>query len=172
MSFTDYRFIELSLPCRDAAVQERFWTGMFGAKVIFRGKVLGQPFTRMQVCGISLLFREDPEYVPPPGPGEEHHYRFHLGLRVHDLDKSITELEARGARFVVTPERLRQLQAEKGAGGDAWQQTDYIAPPLTRERIDAGELRHDVAILVAPDNLWVELNQIEEPADTRWYPGS
>lgn len=35
-----------------------------------------------------------------------------------------------------------------------------------------GEFKHDVAICVGPDHLWIELNQIKEPTDTAWYPGS
>jgi hypothetical protein len=54
--------------------------------------------------------------------------------------------------------------------GKPYLETDFIAGPLTRERITAGEFRHDVAIFVAPDNLWIELNEIQEPQDTQWYP--
>jgi hypothetical protein len=166
----DYRFIEISLSSRDVDVQEEFWTRMFGAKVIFRGLMAGQRFTRLLACGITLIFREDPELVLPPGPGEERHFRQHLGLRVADLEASIGELEGRGAKFVMTPAMVREAQKAKLGTGAPYLQTDYIAPPLTRERITAGEFRHDVAIFVGPDNVWIELNQIKEPADTQWYP--
>ena len=168
-----YRFIEVSLASRDVAAQEEFWTKMFGAKVIFRGKMAGQPFTRIVACGISLIFREDPELQLPPGPGQEFQFRQHLGLSVDDLDEAIADLESKGAQFVMTPALVRQMQKAKQEGsGDPYLQTDYIAPPLSRARIDAGEFKHDVAIFVAPDNLWIELNAIREPQDTRWYPGS
>ena len=161
---------------RDVDAQEEFWTRLFDAQTIFRGRMMGLRFTRMMVCGISLIFREDPDFVPPPGPGEEWLFRSHLGIRVHDMDKAIADLEAKGAQFVLTPARVRELQRmtqEKGEyEGHKYLETDYIRPPLTLDRIKAGEFRHDVAILVAPDNYWVELNHVTEPADTRWYPGS
>lgn len=166
----NYRFMEVSLASRDVRVQEEFWIRMFDAKVIFRGKMMSQPFTRILACGITLIFREDPELVLPPGPGVENQYRQHLGLRVDDLDAAIAELEAKGAKFVMTPALVRQYQQAKQSSGRPQLETDFIAPPLTRERITAGEFRHDVAIFVAPDNLWIELNAIKEPADTQWYP--
>jgi len=167
---TNYRFIEVSLASRDVRVQEEFWTKMFDAKVIFRGKMAGQPFTRLIACGITLIFREDPELALPPGPGEEKQYRQHLGLRVENMDAAIADLEAKGAKFVMTPKLVRQYQKMKGDTGRTYLETDYIAPPLTRARIDSGEYNHEVAIFVGPDNLWLELNEIREPADTSWFP--
>ena len=166
----NYRFMEVSLPCRSVEEQEEFWTRMFDARVIFRGSMASQPFTRMLVCGITIIFRQDPDYVPPPGPGVEFQFRNHLGLRVDDLEASIVELEARGAKFVMTPALVKQFQRGKQDSGKPYLETHYIAPPLTRERISAGEFKHDVAIFVGPDNIWIELNEIREPADTRWYP--
>lgn len=165
-----YTFMEVSLASRDVQAQEDFWIRMFDAKVLFRGKMASQPFTRLLACGITVIFREDPELVLPPGPGQETQFRQHLGLRVDDLDAAIAELEARGATFVMTPALVRQYQQAKQTSGRAFLETDYIAPPLTRERISSGEFKHDVAIFVAPDNLWIELNAVKEPADTQWYP--
>ena len=166
----EYKFIEVSLACRDCAVQEEFWTRMFGAKVIFRGKMMSQPFVRLIACGITLIFREDKELPLPPGPGEERQYRQHFGLRVHDMESAIEDLESRGAKFVMTPALVRQYQQVKQSTGAKQFETDYIAPPLSRERIDAGEYKHDVAIFAGPDNLWIELNEVKEPLDTQWFP--
>ncbi len=170
MTANNYRFIEVSLASRNVQAQEEFWTRMFDAKVIFRGHMASQPFTRLLACGITLIFREDPELVLPPGVGEERQFRQHLGLRVDDLEASIAELEAKGAQFVMSPALARQYQRAKQDSGRTYLETHFIAPPLTRARIDAGEFKHDVAIFVAPDNLWIELNQIKEPQDTQWYP--
>ena len=169
---TSYRFMELSYPSRDIQAQEDFWIKMFDAKVLFRGNMMSQPFTRLLVCGITIIFREDPDYVPPPGPGVETQYRAHIGLRVDDLEASIAELEAKGAQFVMTPAMVRQYQKTIQTSGRPQFETSYIRPPLTRERITAGEFKHDVAIFAGPDNLWIELNQVKEPADTQWYPGA
>jgi catechol 2,3-dioxygenase-like lactoylglutathione lyase family enzyme len=167
----DYRFIEVSLATRDVQAQEDFWRKMFGATVIFRGAMLGERFSRVLACGITLVFREQSDLPLPPGPGEEFHFRQHLGLRVADLEASIADLQAKGATFVMTPAMVRQFQQSRQQGGDKYLVTDFIAAPLTAERIAAGEFRHDVAIFVGPDNLWIELNEIHEPEDTQWYPG-
>ncbi|MCB1723979.1 MAG: hypothetical protein KDJ39_09835 [Gammaproteobacteria bacterium] len=165
-----YPFIEVSTACSDATRMEEFWRDMFDAQVIFRGNMMGQPFTRLVACGITLVFREDPQFRPPPGPGEEFFFREHLGLRVKDLEAAITELEAKGAQFVLTPAKVREFQQMKKDDGRKFLETTYVAPPLTPERIAAGEFKIDVAIMVGPDNLWIELNQISEPADTGWFP--
>jgi len=164
MLLNQYRFMEVALGCSDVQAMEDFWVRMFDARVLFRGRMGGEPYARVLACGITLIFRRDPERPLPPGPGEERRFNDHLGLRVADLEAAIEELTARGARFVVTPALVRQW---KGQGG--FVETTFIAPPLTRERIDAGEYRHDVAILAGPDNLWVELNEVHEPAELGWF---
>ena len=102
----------------------------------------------------------------------EFQYNNHLGLRVDSLEAAITELEAKGAQFVMTPALVRQWQQRQDAQTGKYLQTTFIAPPLTRERITSGEYKHEVAIFVGPDNLWVELNEVHEPADTQWFPGA
>ncbi len=172
MTASGYPFIELSYACSDVVAHERFWCDLFDAQVIFRGTIMGEPFSRVVACGVSLVFREDPDFVAPAGAGEERAWRNRIGLRVDDLDASVAALEAKGARFVLTPEQVRAYQRATGDDGTKMVCSTYIAPPLTAERIADGEFAHEVAILVGPDNVWVELNQIKEPADTRWYPGS
>lgn len=164
-----YRFMEVSMACSDVRAMEDFWIHMFDGQVIFRGLMAGQPFSRMIVAGVTLVFRQDPELPVPPGPGVEFQYRNHMGFRVPSLDAAIAELEAKGAKFVMTPALVRQWQAKNDPETGRFLQTTYIAPPLTLERIQAGEYRHDVAIFVGPDNLWVELNEVHEPADTQWF---
>ena len=105
-----YPFIEVSLACTDVDEMEKFWVDMFDGKVIFRGKMMGQRFSRIIVCGVTLAFREDPDMPVPPGPGQEFHFRNHLGLRVTDLEAAIARLEGRGAKFAMTPAMVRQFQ--------------------------------------------------------------
>ncbi|RDH90412.1 MAG: hypothetical protein DIZ77_03080 [endosymbiont of Seepiophila jonesi] len=165
-----YPLIELSIGTPDVDAQEAFWVKMFDGKVIFRGQMMGLRFSRLIVCGATLVFREDPDFQLPPGPGDERLYNNHIGLRVHDLDRSVVELESRGAEFVLKPEMVRELLKQKNDGAPKILETDYIAPPLNAERLAGGEYKIDVAILVGPDNLWIELNQITEPEDTNWFP--
>lgn len=162
--------MEVSLACSSAAAMEAFWVRMFDARVIFRGRMAGQPFSRIVACGITLVFRKDSAFVPPPGPGQEWEFRNHLGLRVQDLSAAIAALEARGAHFVLTPEKVRELQRQRQDAASRYFETEFIAPPLTAERIANGEYHIDVAIMVGPDNLWIELNQVTEPEDTHWFP--
>lgn len=165
-----YPFIEISMGCSDVGAMEEFWSRMFDGKVIFRGKMMGLAYSRMVACGITLSFRHNPEFVAPPGPGKEFMFFNHVGLRVKNLDNAIKELEARGAQFVLTPEIVRKYQQSKKEDGTKFLETDFIAPPLTAERIANGEFKIDVAILAGPDNLWIELNQVTEPRDTAWFP--
>lgn len=165
-----FRFMEVSLACSDVAEMEAFWVRMFDARVIFRGVMAGEPFSRLVMAGVTLVFRQETDRPLPPGPGEEFRYNNHLGLRVERLDTAIEALEAKGAQFVLKPASVKQWQQKADAASGKFLQTTYIAPPLTRERIDAGEYRHDVAIFVGPDNLWIELNEVREPADTQWFP--
>ena len=164
------RFMEVSMACSDVEAMEKFWVDFFDAKVLFRGKMSQQAFSRIIACGQTLVFREDPNFVAPPGPGKEWEYRNHLGLRVDDLDAAVEALEAKGAHFTLTPARVRELQKSTTSDGKKFLETTYICPPLDAERIAAGEFRIDVAIMVGPDNLWVELNEVKEPDDTQWFP--
>lgn len=164
-----FRFMEVSMACTSVAAMEDFFTRMLDGKVIFRGTMAGLPFSRMIVAGVTLVFREDPNLPVPAGPGVEFQYNEHLGFRVQSLDAAIAELQAKGAQFVLTPALVREWQQKRDPQTGRFLQTTFIAPPLTRERIDAGEYRHDVAIFVGPDNLWIELNEVYEPADTQWF---
>lgn len=165
-----YPFIEISMACSNLAAMEKFWSDMFDGKVIFRGRMIGLPYSRMIACGITLAFREDPDFVAPPGPGKEFMFRNHLGFRVRNLDNAIKQLEKKGAQFILTPEIVRQLQQSRKDDGTKFLETEYVAEPLTLERIASGEFKIDVAIMAGPDNLWIELNQITEPQDTNWFP--
>ena len=166
-----YPLMELSIACSSAEEQEKFWVKMFDAKVIFRGHMMGHRFSRLIVCGISIVFREDPDFVPPPGPGEEVLFNNHIGLRVADVRKAVAEMKARGAQFVLEPDTINEMVKAKMDDGHKIMETDYIAPPLNAERVAAGEYKIEVSIMAGPDNLWIELNQITEPEETNWFPG-
>jgi hypothetical protein len=166
-----YPFIELSLACSDVTVMEDFWVHMFDGEVLFRGTMFNSPFSRILVCGVTLVFRQDPDFKTPPGPGKEFFFRNHIGLRVKDLKVAIDDLESRGAQFVLKPHDVIRLQKQKMENGGTLLSTSYIAPPLTKDRVLAGEYHTDVSILVGPDHLWIEINEIKEPSDTQWFPG-
>ncbi len=165
------RFVlfEMAFATRDCAAQEAFWRRFFDAEVLFRGQVGGDRFVRLRVADATLVFTESPDL--PPSPTADARFRQHIGLRVADVEAAIAHLEARGARFALTPASVRAMLAGGAPGADFFR-TDHIAPPLTRDRIDAGEYRHAVAMLAAPDGLWVELNEVHEPPDTGWYAAS
>lgn len=164
------RLMEIVLPCSDLGATEAFFAHMFDARTLVRGRDADAdaPFCLLAVGGVTLRFIQVAGFQPPPGPGTERTFLNHVGFRVDDLEAALAELSARGARFVVTPALVRQWRASAG-GGAGFVDTHFIAPPLTRARIDAGEFTHEVAILAGPDNLWIELNEVHEPPDVRWF---
>ena len=158
------RLFEVALPCSDPQVMEHFFVRMFDAHVLERGPA----HCALSVGGIVLRLRRAADFRAPPGPGAERGFLNHLGWRVDDLEAAIADLTARGAHFVVTPALVRQWRAAAGEAG-GFVDTHFIAPPLTRARIDAGEFTHEVALLAGPDNLWIELNEVHEPPDVNWF---
>ena len=162
----DYRFVEVSLACSDAEEMAKFFERMFDAKVIFKGRMAGEPFVRIVACGITFVFRQQ------TGRGEtppDRHFRSHLGLKVQNLEAAIAELKSRGARFVVEPEMVAKLQHQEGSGGEPYLVTTYVAPPLSPETIQASGYRHDLAIFEGPDRLYLELNEVHQPEGVDWF---
>jgi hypothetical protein len=86
----EYSFMEVSLACSDCEEMARFFEQMFDGKVIFRGRMLGEPFVRIIANGITYVFRQQTD--------------FHLGVRVGSLEKAVAELKGRGANFVLDPD--------------------------------------------------------------------
>jgi len=160
-----YDFMEVSFACSDVEVTTRFLERLFDAKVLFRGRMAGEPFVRLVACGITFVLRQqDPWPAAPP----DHRFRSHLGLKVDDLATAIDDLKAKGAKFVLEPSQVTQLQ-QKEQGGQRWLETTYVAPPLTLETLPDSGYRHDVAILEGPDHLWIELNEVHLPEGADWF---
>ncbi len=162
----NYGFMEVSLACSNCEKMEEFFSRLFDAKTIFRGRMAGEPFVRMVGCGVTFVFRQEtgrPE-TPP-----DRHFRNHLGLKVDDLDAAIAELKSRGANFVVEPAMVAKMQQQKGSSGDPYLVTTYVAEPLSLETIADSGYRHDIAILEGPDRLYIELNEVHMPEGVDWF---
>lgn len=162
----DYRFMEVSLACSDCDEMTRFFERMFDARVIFRGRMMGEPFVRIVACGITFIFRQQTNWA---ARADDPAFRNHLGLKVADLAGAIAELRARGATFVLDPAMVGRLQKGRTEGGVPMLETTYVAPPLALERLAESGYRHDVAILEGPDRLYVELNEVHMPTGVDWF---
>ncbi|MCB9524147.1 MAG: hypothetical protein H6702_12375 [Myxococcales bacterium] len=159
---SEFVLLEVARVCRCCEVQARYWTQVFGARRLLEGRAAGRRFVRLGLGDTTLVFTE----LGPDEPDRHHdpELREHLGLRVADLAGTLARLVARGARVALTPAALPAWMAARGGFELAW-----VAAPLTPARLAAGEYRHAVAFIEAPDGLWVELNAIEEPSDTGWF---
>ena len=158
----ELRFFEVQEVVADAAAAAAFFEHMLDGQVLFRGQMVGLPFVKMKVGDLTLVLIEDPAAVAPPDPYG--YVRRHLGFRVRDLDVAMAELTARGAEFVVTP---AQLEERKRQGGRAWVQIDEARAPL--EPGTSHRYKFRVAIFRGPGGLYLELNELDLPADLDWH---
>lgn len=162
----NYQFMEVSLACSDCDEMAAFFERMFDARVIFRGRMMGEPFVRIVACGITFIFRQQADWSARSGDPA---FRDHLGLKVTDLRAAIAHLRGRGATFVLDPDMVAKLQKGRTMSGTPMLETTYVAPPLELERLAESGYRHDVAILEGPDHLYVELNEVHMPPGVGWF---
>lgn len=156
------KFFEIQEVVSDAAEAASFFERMMDGMVLFRGEMMSLPFVKMKVADLTLVFIEDPDNALPIDP---HGYvRRHLGFRVADLDKTIEELTARGAEFVITPAMVDELRK---SGGKNWVRIDYAHSPLSRETSNKYSMK--VAIFKGPCGLFIELNELNMPPEIDWH---
>lgn len=158
----ELKFFEVQEAVPDAAAAAAFFERMLDGQVLFRGEMVGLPFVKMKVGDLTLVLIEDPAAAAPPDPYG--YVRRHLGFRVRDLDRAIAELTARGAEFVVTP---AQIEARKQQGGREWVRIDEARAPLDPSTSHRYQFR--VAIFKGPAGLYLELNQLDLPAELDWH---
>ncbi|MGH0033642.1 MAG: VOC family protein [Myxococcota bacterium] len=162
----EYQFMEVSLACSDCEEMVRFFEQIFDAKVIFRGRMMGEPFARIVANGITYAFRQQTDFAAPEA---DFFFRNHLGVRVADLENAVAALKERGAKFVLDPEMVKGLQKGKSDGGTPMLETTWVAEPLTLESLPTSGYKNDVAILEGPDHLYIELNEVEMPEGVDWF---
>lgn len=156
------KFFEVQEVVPDAAEAASFFERIMDGTVLFRGEMMGLPFVKMKVADLTLVFIEDPDKALPIDP---HGYiRRHLGFRVADLDKTIEDLTARGAEFVITPAMVDELRK---SGGKNWVKIDYAHTPLSCNTSSKYSMR--VAIFKGPGGLFIELNELNMPPEIDWH---
>lgn len=158
----ELRFFEVQEAVPNAAEAANFFERMMDGQTLFRGVMVGLPFIKMKVGDLTLVLIEDAAAAAQPDPYG--YLRRHLGFRVRDLDRAIAELTARGAEFVVTPALVTEM---KQRGGREWVRIDYARPPL--EPGSSHRYKFRVAIFKGPAGLFVELNELDLPADIDWH---
>jgi hypothetical protein len=162
----EYSFMEVSLACSDCEEMARFFEQMFDGKVIFRGRMLGEPFVRIIANGITYVFRQQTDFA---APGLDFALRNHLAVRVSSLEKSVAELKERGANFVLDPDMVKEMQKKRTEGGTPMLEMTYVAEPLNLETLAGSGYKNDVAIFEGPDHLYIELNEVELPPGAEWF---
>ena len=158
----ELKFFEVQEVVPDAAEAASFFERIMDGTVLFRGEMMGLPFVKMKVADLTLVFIEDPDKALPADPHGYVHR--HLGFRVADLGKTIDELTARGAEFVVTPAIVDELRK---SGGKNWVRIDEAHPPLSTTTSSRYSLR--IAIFKGPSGLFIELNELNMPSDIDWH---
>ena len=58
-------FMEVSMAYSDCEEMAQFFERMFDAQVIFRGRMLGEPFVRTIANGITYVFRQQTDFKDP-----------------------------------------------------------------------------------------------------------
>ena len=158
----ELRFFEVQETVADAAAAAAWFERVMAGQVLFRGTMVGLPFVKLKVGDLTLVLIEDP--AAAIAPSAHGYLRRHLGFRVRDLDAAIAELEARGARFLVTPAMVDAMRAR---GGPSWVHIDEARAPLAPST--SHRYRFRVAIFEGPGGLYLELNQLDLPPELDWH---
>ena len=144
----------------------RFFERMFDAKIIFRGRMLGEPFVRIIANGITYVFRQQTDFKDP---GPDFALRNHPRLRVSNLDEAVAALNGRGANFALDPNKVKETQKQRTEGDRPMLEMTCVAEPLALETLAESGYKNDVAMFEAPDHLYIELNEVELPPRVDWF---
>jgi catechol 2,3-dioxygenase-like lactoylglutathione lyase family enzyme len=102
------KFDHIHVKCRDLDKAVEFYERIFDSKVIARQAIRGTPVVRLNLGGVVLnLSAVAPEENFPDPPKREKIWDRrglgHVGVMVEDLEKTVREMKARGAEFLVEP---------------------------------------------------------------------
>ncbi len=96
-----WTFDHVHLIASDVDRAADFYVRMFGAALVNRGLVSGQPQAWLDIDGNLLIIRPR---RPTDELAEGKNTRIdHFGLRVENLERAAAELKAKGAKFTVEP---------------------------------------------------------------------
>ncbi|MCB1740095.1 MAG: VOC family protein [Gammaproteobacteria bacterium] len=104
---TEVSFEHIHLRSPDPEATATFYAEMFGAEVI-RSAPGGKPRIDLNLGGQAIFIAAvapGDKTAPPPEP--PYQGLDHIGLRVIDLDATVSELKSKGARFTMEPTTIR-----------------------------------------------------------------
>ncbi len=103
------KFDHIHAKYRDIEKAVEYYQKIFGAKIILREAIRGNPLIRLNLGGtmfnISAVGKD--ENLTDPTPREKLWPKIgigHLGMLVDDLDKTVREIKAKGAEFFTQPQ--------------------------------------------------------------------
>lgn len=99
-------FDHIHIKSDDPAASAGFYTAAFGAKELSREEVKGRLRIVLEISALRFFIEQA---LSDSGDGATVPFRGleHFGLRVADLDHSVSRLRALGARFLVEPRQSR-----------------------------------------------------------------
>jgi catechol 2,3-dioxygenase-like lactoylglutathione lyase family enzyme len=105
------KFDHIHVKCQNLDAAVEYYERIFGAKVIVRQAVGGAPMVRLNLGGtvLNLSSMGPGENFPDPPKREKIWDRRglgHVGVLVEDLEKTVREMKAKGAEFIVEPREV------------------------------------------------------------------
>jgi lactoylglutathione lyase len=102
------KFDHVHIKCRDVEKASQYYEKIFGAKVTARGAIGGIPMIRLDLGGTlwNLSAVGNQETLPEPPARDKVWNRLglgHVGVAVDNLEKTVREMKAKGAEFIVEP---------------------------------------------------------------------
>ena len=102
-----YQYDHIHLRARDPQEMAAYYRDVFDAKVVEAMQPNGRPRIELDLDGLVILIADSPAEDSPASPAEPYLGLDHFGLRVADVDETVTELKRRGAEIIDEPRTIR-----------------------------------------------------------------
>ena len=103
-----YTYDHIHLRTRDPMAMAQYFNKMFDALIVESVQSDGRPRIDLDIDGLIVFIAEAPQDSDiPASPRDPHLGLDHFGLRVDNLDDTVSELKRRGAEIAVEPRTIR-----------------------------------------------------------------